>query len=214
MSHVVAEPCFDCKYTDLRRRLPRRLLLRRGADALYPPRGMHRLRGVRPECPVEAIFHEDNVPDDWKDFTALNAEESPKCPVITEKKDGPRRLELHQEGLSDRAGEGPRPLPSRTISRKPRPPRPGSVPVHGPDHPRGAKKKAARSDRHRGDGRPLRDRLIGVKRDYLIWSADRASPPARVIILTSTWLVDLVGDRRDAAVALEEVDDPGCLLIQ
>ena len=28
-----------------------------------------------------------DLPDEWKDFTALNAEESPKCPVITEKKD-------------------------------------------------------------------------------------------------------------------------------
>ncbi|MGH7194451.1 MAG: DUF3470 domain-containing protein, partial [Candidatus Saccharimonadales bacterium] len=40
-----------------------------------------------PECPVEAIFHEDNLPEEWKDFTALNAEMSPQCPVITEKKE-------------------------------------------------------------------------------------------------------------------------------
>ena len=39
-----------------------------------------------PECPVSAIFHESAVPDEWKEFTALNAEEAPKCPVITEKK--------------------------------------------------------------------------------------------------------------------------------
>ena len=31
------------------------------------------------------LFRSDNLPEDWKDFTALNAEESPKCPVITEK---------------------------------------------------------------------------------------------------------------------------------
>jgi ferredoxin len=42
-----------------------------------------------PECPVEAIFHEDNLPDDWKDFTPLNAEMSASgtCPMINEKKD-------------------------------------------------------------------------------------------------------------------------------
>jgi ferredoxin len=40
-----------------------------------------------PECPVEAIFHEDNVPEEWKDFTALNAEMATQTPVITEKKD-------------------------------------------------------------------------------------------------------------------------------
>jgi ferredoxin len=26
-----------------------------------------------PECPVNAIFHEDEVPDQWAHFTALNA---------------------------------------------------------------------------------------------------------------------------------------------
>jgi ferredoxin len=42
-----------------------------------------------PECPVEAIFHEDNVPDEWKNYLELNAEksESGDCPVITEKKE-------------------------------------------------------------------------------------------------------------------------------
>ena len=37
-----------------------------------------------PECPVEAIFHEDDLPDEWKGFTALNREESLKLPVINE----------------------------------------------------------------------------------------------------------------------------------
>lgn len=39
-----------------------------------------------PECPVEAIFHEDNLPAEWEGYTALNAELAPDCPVITEKK--------------------------------------------------------------------------------------------------------------------------------
>ena len=25
-------------------------------------------------CPVEAIFYEDDVPEEWKDYTAANAE--------------------------------------------------------------------------------------------------------------------------------------------
>jgi ferredoxin len=40
-----------------------------------------------PECPVEAIFHEDNLPEEWTDYTALNAELSTTCPVLTEKKE-------------------------------------------------------------------------------------------------------------------------------
>jgi ferredoxin len=39
-----------------------------------------------PECPVEAIFHEDNVPEEWKEYTQMNAEMAEKSEVITEKK--------------------------------------------------------------------------------------------------------------------------------
>jgi ferredoxin len=34
---------------------------------------------------VEAIFHEDNLPEQWKEFTALNAEMAKQCPQIVEK---------------------------------------------------------------------------------------------------------------------------------
>jgi len=39
-----------------------------------------------PECPVEAIFYEDDVPEKWHDYIELNAEMSDKCPQISEKK--------------------------------------------------------------------------------------------------------------------------------
>jgi ferredoxin len=42
-----------------------------------------------PECPVEAIFHEDNVPEEWVPFVELNVELSTgsDAVVVTEKKD-------------------------------------------------------------------------------------------------------------------------------
>tara|TARA_R110002095_G_scaffold138534_1_gene120331 strand:- start:316082 stop:316267 length:186 start_codon:yes stop_codon:yes gene_type:complete len=40
-----------------------------------------------PECPVEAIFHEDNVPEKWQEYTQINADKSQELPVITEKKE-------------------------------------------------------------------------------------------------------------------------------
>src|SRR5262249_3556747 len=87
MAHVVAEPCFDCKYTDCVFVCP--------LDCFYDGAQMRFIHSEEcsdceacvPECRLEAIFHEDNLPDEWKEFTALNAEESRKCPVITEKKD-------------------------------------------------------------------------------------------------------------------------------
>jgi ferredoxin len=40
-----------------------------------------------PECPVEAIFPEDEVPEDQKKWIEINAEKAPDLPVITEKLD-------------------------------------------------------------------------------------------------------------------------------
>ena len=40
-----------------------------------------------PECPVNAIFSEDELPDDQKEFVAINAELAEKWPNITEMKD-------------------------------------------------------------------------------------------------------------------------------
>jgi ferredoxin len=42
-----------------------------------------------PECPINAIYAEDDLPDDQKPFIALNAELAKKWPVITEKKPAP-----------------------------------------------------------------------------------------------------------------------------
>jgi ferredoxin len=42
-----------------------------------------------PECPVEAIFSEDELPDDQKKFLAINTDLSRKWPVITQMKDPP-----------------------------------------------------------------------------------------------------------------------------
>jgi len=46
------------------------------------------MKGV-PECPAEAIFADDDVPDNMQHFIALNAELSPQWPVITEIKTVP-----------------------------------------------------------------------------------------------------------------------------
>ena len=41
-----------------------------------------------PECPVNAIYPEEDVPPDQRDFTALNAELAKIWPMITETKSG------------------------------------------------------------------------------------------------------------------------------
>jgi ferredoxin len=87
MTHVVAEPCFACKYTDCVVVCPVECFYEGDKMVYIHPDECIDCEACVPECPVEAIFHEDNLPAEWKDFTALNAEMSPQLPVITEKKD-------------------------------------------------------------------------------------------------------------------------------
>jgi ferredoxin len=42
-----------------------------------------------PECPVDAIFSEDNVPEKWAHFKALNEKLAQELPTISEQKDPP-----------------------------------------------------------------------------------------------------------------------------
>jgi len=42
-----------------------------------------------PECPVEAIFSEEELPPGQEEFTQINAELAKKWPVITEKGEPP-----------------------------------------------------------------------------------------------------------------------------
>ena len=86
MTHVVAEPCFNCKYTDCVVVCPCDCF-REGENMLYiAPEECIDCGACMPECPVDAIFHEDNVPAEWQEFIALNAEMAAVCPPIVEKK--------------------------------------------------------------------------------------------------------------------------------
>jgi ferredoxin len=87
MTYVVTESCIKCKYTDCVDVCPVDCF-REGPNMLViDPDECIDCTLCVPECPVEAIFHEDNVPEEWKPFTQLNAEMAPQCPVITEKKE-------------------------------------------------------------------------------------------------------------------------------
>ncbi len=87
MAYVVAEPCVDCKYTDCVVVCPCDCF-HEGERMLYiAPDDCVDCDACVPECPVEAIFHEDRVPDEWTGYIALNAEEAPKLPEIFARKE-------------------------------------------------------------------------------------------------------------------------------
>lgn len=86
MTHVVAEPCSGCRYTDCVVVCPVECFYE-GEQMLYiHPDECIDCEACIPECPVEAIYQEDNLPEKWASYKALNAEMAEKCEVITEKK--------------------------------------------------------------------------------------------------------------------------------
>jgi ferredoxin len=54
-----------------------------------------------PECPVEAIYSEEEIPDGQGNFKELNAELAKKWPVISEKKEAPADAK-QWEGVKDK----------------------------------------------------------------------------------------------------------------
>ena len=86
MAFVVTEPCFGCKYTDCVVVCPSDCF-REGDKMLFiDPGECIDCEACVPECPVEAIFYEDNVPEAWREFVVLNQEMAAVCPPITERK--------------------------------------------------------------------------------------------------------------------------------
>ena len=85
MTHVVAEPCFNCKYTDCVVVCPVDCFYQNEQLLFIHPDECIDCEACVPECPVEAIFHEDNLPEEWKEYTARNADMAELSPSIVEK---------------------------------------------------------------------------------------------------------------------------------
>ena len=89
MTYVVTESCIKCKYTDCVDVCPVDCF-REGPNMLViDPDECIDCTLCVPECPVEAIFAEDDVPDAQKEFTSLNAELAKVWKPIIERKPAP-----------------------------------------------------------------------------------------------------------------------------
>lgn len=88
MTFVVTENCIKCKFTDCVDVCPVDCF-REGPNFLViDPTECIDCTLCVPECPAEAIFAEDDVPDGQQQFIALNAELAKFWPAITESKEG------------------------------------------------------------------------------------------------------------------------------
>jgi ferredoxin len=89
MTFVVTEACIKCKYTDCVEVCPVDCFHEGPNFLVINPEECIDCTPCEPECPAEAIFSEDDVPDNQQHFLALNAELAQLWPVLTEKKDPP-----------------------------------------------------------------------------------------------------------------------------
>jgi ferredoxin len=89
MTFVVTENCIKCKYTDCVEVCPVDCFHEGPNFLVIDPEECIDCTLCEPECPAEAIFPEDDLPDGQEIFIELNAELSLEWPVITEMKDPP-----------------------------------------------------------------------------------------------------------------------------
>ncbi|MHA7841479.1 MAG: ferredoxin FdxA [Gammaproteobacteria bacterium] len=89
MTFVVTEQCIRCKLTDCVEVCP--------VDCFYEGPNMLVINPdecidcalCEPECPVNAIFAEDELPENQQDFLAINKQLSSQWPNINRRKDPP-----------------------------------------------------------------------------------------------------------------------------
>ena len=89
MTYVVTEKCVKCKYTDCVEVCPVDCFHEGPNMLVIDPEECIDCSLCVPECPVEAIFAEDDVPPEQEAFVEINRELSEKWPVIVEKKPPP-----------------------------------------------------------------------------------------------------------------------------
>ena len=104
MTFVVTESCIRCKYTDCVDVCPVDAF-REGPNFLaIDPEDCIDCAVCVPECPVAAIYAEEDVPADQQDFTPLNAELSLTWKPITRSKPALPDAEVWSH-VKDKRGE-------------------------------------------------------------------------------------------------------------
>jgi ferredoxin len=89
MAYIVTETCIKCKYTDCVDVCPVDCFHEGPNMLVIDPEECIDCTLCVAECPVEAIFAEDDVPDDQRDWIPLNKELAAQWKTIIERKPGP-----------------------------------------------------------------------------------------------------------------------------
>ena len=104
MTYVVTAYCDGCKYTDCVEVCPVEAF-HEGPTMLYiNPETCIDCDVCVAQCPVEAIYPDDQVPEKWADYTRINAEDCEKLPTIsitTDPLPGAKTLEVWKAADKD-----------------------------------------------------------------------------------------------------------------
>jgi len=101
MTYVVVEDCIKCKYTDCVDVCPVDCFHEGPNFLVIDPEECIDCTLCEPECPIGAIFADDDVPEGQEKYIALNAELSLEWPVINVSKD-PLPDAAKWEGVPDK----------------------------------------------------------------------------------------------------------------
>ncbi|HEX6549898.1 MAG TPA: ferredoxin FdxA [Gammaproteobacteria bacterium] len=85
MTHVVADNCINCKYTDCVEVCPVDCFHAGPNMLVIDPEACIDCGLCVPECPAEAIFPDDEVPREQELYLALNARLAAEWPVLAAK---------------------------------------------------------------------------------------------------------------------------------
>lgn len=101
MTFVVTENCIKCKYTDCVDVCPVDCFHEGPNFLVINPEECIDCQLCVPECPIDAIYDEDDLPDDQHAYLQLNAELSQQWPIINTLKAAPDDAKKW-EGVSDK----------------------------------------------------------------------------------------------------------------
>lgn len=98
MTFVVTDNCKGCRFTDCVAVCPVDCFHADDEMLYIDPAECIDCGACVPECPVEAIYDEAQLPDDKTEWIKINADKAPSLPVINEKTDpSPGAEERKQE---------------------------------------------------------------------------------------------------------------------
>ncbi len=103
MAFIVAEPCVNCRYTDCVEVCPVDCFYEGENFLVINPDECIDCAACEPECPVEAIFPEDDLPEKWADYKEINSRLCSSWPNISEKKGPLDSAEEYKEKADKRS---------------------------------------------------------------------------------------------------------------